>query len=113
MATTLASVIARVQRRVDSATTDDADVVANQIGQMIDDLVAQFAPQYPSFMRKSATFATVASQREYDVTALGGIDSKAIVFIEPPSNSDSNGLGRLVRRGSEYYPGRRQKKNTQ
>ena len=101
MAYTLATVITNVQRRVDSATTQDADVVAAKIGESIDEIVAAFAPQHPTFLRTEDTFTTVIGQRQYDSTDLAGGDTlngdNAILRIRPPDTDDTTGLGRLVR----------------
>ena len=101
MAVTLASMIANVQRRVDSRTTADADVVANKIGQVFDEITAMFAPQHPNYLRTSDTFATVAGTREYSSSDLSGGDtvdtSRGILKITPPAGYDENGLGQLQR----------------
>jgi hypothetical protein len=106
MAYTLSSLITNIQRRVDSATTADADVVANKCGQVIDEIVAQFAPQHPSFLRVTDTFATVASQRGYAASALSGGDtidgSRGILRIIPPQGYDRSGKGELLQRSQEW-----------
>ncbi len=107
MAYTLATVIANVQRRVDSATTNDADVVAAKIGECIDEIVATFAPQHPTFLRTEDTFTTVVGQRQYSSADLSGGDTlngdTALLRILTPTANDTTGLGRLTRIGQDEF----------
>jgi hypothetical protein len=105
MAYTLASLITNIQRRVDSATTNDADVVAAKCGQVMDEIVAAFAPQLPSFLRFTDTFATVAGTRAYtsaDLISSTDLDASiGLLRILPPAGSDVLGLGYLPRVSQE------------
>jgi len=105
MAYTLSTLITNIQRRVDSATTNDGDVVAAKCGQVLDDIVVAFAPQHPSFLRFTDTFTTVAGTRAYtsaNLTSATDLDASiGLIRILPPSGSDVLGIGQLVRVGQE------------